>query len=80
MLQSLKITVSGPFQLAATLKRSRMEVDAKAKPIVKKKTRAGVEYESDSSLRDSEQIPLNTPGGIEGYIDREVLPLSLIHI
>lgn len=33
-----------------------------------------VEYEPDSELRDSEQVPLLEEGGIEAYIRREVLP------
>ncbi|NLV28226.1 MAG: SAM-dependent DNA methyltransferase [Methanomicrobiales archaeon] len=33
-----------------------------------------VEYESDSELRDTEQIPLLEEGGIEAFIRREVLP------
>jgi type I restriction enzyme M protein len=33
-----------------------------------------VEYEPDSELRDTEQIPLQEPGGIEAFIRREVLP------
>ncbi|MCD4654846.1 type I restriction-modification system subunit M [bacterium] len=33
-----------------------------------------VEYESDSELRDTEQVPLLEDGGIEGFIRREVLP------
>jgi len=33
-----------------------------------------VEYESDSDLRDTEQVPLLEPGGIEAFIRREVLP------
>jgi type I restriction enzyme M protein len=33
-----------------------------------------VEYESDSDLRDTEQIPLLEEGGIESFIRREVLP------
>jgi type I restriction enzyme M protein len=32
-----------------------------------------VEYEPDSSLRDTEQIPLLEPGGIEAFFNREVL-------
>lgn len=36
--------------------------------------RAIVEYEPDSDLRDSEQIPLLEPGGIEAFFRREVLP------
>jgi type I restriction enzyme M protein len=33
-----------------------------------------VEYEPDSDLRDTEQIPLLEEGGIEAFIRREVLP------
>jgi type I restriction enzyme M protein len=33
-----------------------------------------VQYEPDSELRDTEQIPLQEPGGIEAFIRREVLP------
>jgi type I restriction enzyme M protein len=33
-----------------------------------------VEYEPDSDLRDTEQIPLLEDGGIEAFIRREVLP------
>jgi len=35
-----------------------------------------VEYESDSELRDTEQIPLLEPGGIEAFFRREVLPYT----
>jgi type I restriction enzyme M protein len=38
--------------------------------------RCVVEYESDSELRDSEQIPLTEPGGIDAFITREVLPYA----
>ncbi|MDK2011876.1 MULTISPECIES: type I restriction-modification system subunit M [unclassified Deinococcus] len=38
-------------------------------------TRAGViQFEPDSELRDTEQIPLLEEGGIEAFITREVLP------
>ena len=33
-----------------------------------------VEYEPDSDLRDTEQVPLLEAGGIEAFIRREVLP------
>jgi type I restriction enzyme M protein len=33
-----------------------------------------VEYEPDSDLRDTEQVPLLEEGGIEAFIRREVLP------
>ena len=35
-----------------------------------------VEYESDTDLRDTEQIPLLEEGGIEAFIQREVLPYA----
>ena len=35
-----------------------------------------VEYEHDSELRDTEQIPLQGKGGIEGFLRREVLPYA----
>ena len=36
-----------------------------------------VEYEPDSDLRDTEQVPLLEAGGIEAFIKREVLPYAL---
>jgi len=33
-----------------------------------------VEYELDADLRDTEQIPLLEPGGIDAFFQREVLP------
>ncbi len=35
-----------------------------------------VEYEPDSNLRDTEQVPLLEEGGIEAFIRREVLPYT----
>jgi type I restriction enzyme M protein len=35
-----------------------------------------VEYEPDSDLRDTEQVPLLEKGGIEAFIRREVLPYT----
>lgn len=35
-----------------------------------------VEYEADTELRDTEQIPLQEQGGIEGFLTREVLPYA----
>ena len=35
-----------------------------------------VEYEPDSGLRDTEQIPLQEEWGIEGFLRREVLPYA----
>jgi type I restriction enzyme M protein len=36
--------------------------------------RCVVEYEPDTDLRDTEQVPLMEPGGIEAFFRREVLP------
>src|SRR5699024_351306 len=33
-----------------------------------------VEYEPDSDLRDTEQVPLTEEGGIDAFFEREVLP------
>jgi len=35
-----------------------------------------VEYEPDTALRDSEQVPLLEDGGIEAFFKREVLPYT----
>jgi type I restriction enzyme M protein len=35
-----------------------------------------VEYESDPDLRDTEQVPLLEAGGVEAFLEREVLPYS----
>ncbi len=35
-----------------------------------------VEYEPDTDLRDTEQIPLLEKGGIDGFLGREVLPYA----
>ena len=35
-----------------------------------------VEYEPDTDLRDTEQVPLLHEGGIEAFIHREVLPYA----
>ncbi len=37
---------------------------------------AVVEYEPDSELRDTEQIPLQEDGGIDAFLKREVLPYA----
>ena len=37
---------------------------------------AVVEYEADTDLRDTEQVPLQEEGGIEAFLRREVLPYA----
>ena len=49
--------------------RGLFETILDGKPVV-------VEYEPDTDLRDTEQIPLQEPGGIEAFLRREVLPYA----
>ncbi len=49
--------------------RGLFEVMLNGKPAV-------VEYEPDPDLRDTEQVPLQEPGGIEAFLRREVLPYA----
>ena len=49
--------------------RGLFETTIRGKPAV-------VEYEPDSELRDTEQIPLQEHGGIEAFLRREVLPYA----
>jgi type I restriction enzyme M protein len=49
--------------------RGLFEVTVSGKPMT-------VEYEPDSELRDTEQVPLLEVGGIEAFIRREVLPYT----
>jgi type I restriction enzyme M protein len=59
--------VHKPGKVEADPLRGRFEATVDGKRCV-------VEYEPDSELRDSEQVPLLEPGGIEVFIRREVLP------
>lgn len=43
-------------------------------PILRKGGKGAALYEPDPELRDTEQVPLNEPGGIEAFIEREVIP------
>ena len=49
--------------------RGRFDAMIEGKPSV-------VEYEPDTNLRDTEQIPLQEEGGIEAFLRREVLPYA----
>ncbi len=49
--------------------RGRFEATLDGKPTV-------VEYEPDTDLRDTEQIPLQDEGGIKAFLKREVLPYA----
>ncbi len=81
-----KVTVERPLRIPgidpqrvykpAEIKQLKAEhgTDPAAPPVIRKKTKAGVEYEPDPELRDTEQVPLLEEGGIEAFFDREVLP------
>ncbi|MFO7820578.1 MAG: class I SAM-dependent DNA methyltransferase [Lentisphaeria bacterium] len=58
-----------PDKLKADPLRGLCEVEIDGKPRV-------VEYETDTDLRDSEQVPLLEDGGIEAFLRREVLPYA----
>ena len=51
--------------------------DPEAPPVIKKTNKYGEpQYESDTELRDTEQIPLLEEGGIKAFFEREVLPYA----
>lgn len=56
-----------PGKAKADPLRGLFEATVDGKPAI-------VEYEPDSDLRDTEQVPLLEDGGIEAFIRREVLP------
>ena len=60
-----KVHKPGKAEVAPLHGLYEAEIDGKA---------AVVEYEPDSELRDSEQVPLLEEGGIEAFFRREVLP------
>ena len=53
--------------VAADPLRGRFAATVKGRPAV-------VEYEPDADLRDLEQIPVQEAGGVDGFLEREVLP------
>lgn len=61
--------VHKPGKVAADPMRGLYDTTIDGKPVV-------VEYEPDSDLRDTEQVPLLEDGGIEAFIRREVLPYT----
>ena len=58
-----------PASTAANPLEGRVSVTLKGKPAV-------VEYEPDTDLRDTEQVALLHPGGIEAFLQEEVLPYA----
>jgi type I restriction enzyme M protein len=61
--------VHKPGKAKADPLRGQFEATEAGKPAI-------VEYETDSDLRDTEQVPLLEDGGIEAFICREVLPYT----
>ena len=61
--------VHKPGKAKADPLRGLFDAKVEGKPAV-------VEYEPDSDLRDTEQVPLLEEGGIEAFIRREVLPYT----
>ena len=59
--------VHKPGKVEADPLHGRYAVTIDGRPVV-------VEYEPDSELRDTEQVPLMEDGGIEAFFRREVLP------
>ena len=53
----------------ADLLRGLFTATVNGRPVV-------AEYEPDTDLRDTEQIPLQEEGGIEAFLQREVLPYA----
>ena len=58
-----------PASAEANPLEDRFSVTLKGKPAV-------VEYEPDTDLRDTEQVPLLHPGGTEAFLREEVLPYA----
>ncbi len=57
------------------LKQELSVKDEKAEPVISKVNKDGtIEYEPDTDLRESEQVPLLEKGGIKAFFKREVLP------
>lgn len=50
--------------------------DEEAEPCHVKPTKFDSPVETDRDLRDQEQVPLRYPGGIDGFMEREVLPYA----
>ena len=61
--------VHKPGKIKADAMHGLYEATVEGKPAI-------VEYEPDSDLRDTEQVPLLEDGGIEAFIRREVLPYT----
>lgn len=79
-IEAVKSLAKG-YDLKLTAKRKKLlsgalaTKDGSAAEVVKKRHKDGtIEYEPDSDLRDTEQVPFLEEGGIQAFFDREVLP------
>src|SRR6185295_2642304 len=63
------IKVHKPSKTKADPLRGLFEATVNDKPVI-------VEYEPDSDLRDTEQVPMLEEGGVESFFRREVLPYT----
>lgn len=61
--------IHSPNKIEANPLHGLFNIEINGKPCV-------VEYEPDTDLRDTEQIPLLESGGIDAFIKREVLPYA----
>lgn len=63
------------FAKATRLKKAQLN---KIRPYITEKDRSAkpVKGVADTELRESEQIPLDYPGGIDRYIEKEILPYA----
>ena len=59
-----------PSNTEANPLQGKVKLSIQGKPSV-------IEYEADTDLRDTEQVPLLHPGGIEAFLQEEVLPYAL---
>ena len=82
-LKALLKAVSWRDEDAPLVIKKRMSVNkSEAQPLfgrylVKANGKSEIlEYESDSDLSDYEQVPLNEPGGVAAFIEREVWPYT----
>jgi type I restriction enzyme M protein len=71
-----KIHKAGKSGRATAIKADPLRGFYEGRALSPKAPPAVVEYEPDSDLRDTEQVPLLEPGGIEAFIRREVLPYT----
>ncbi len=67
--ESVVKKISKPGKVEADPQHWRYAVEIAGKPYV-------VEYEPDTALRDTEQVPLLEAGGIEAFFQRECLPYT----